>query len=84
MDHKNLTIFITTKVLNQQQVRWLEELSLYYFKISYWKELENAAIDTLSQRSDYFIEKEEVSYTILREIKNGRLYYNNIILSATF
>ena len=57
IDYKNLTIFIITKVLNQQQIRWSEELSLYYFKISYRKGSENIATDTLSRRPDYFIEK---------------------------
>ena len=77
-------MFTTTKVLNRQQIRWLKKLSLYHFKISYRKGSENAAADTLLQQPNYFIKKEEVSYAILRETKDGRLYYNNIILLATF
>ena len=33
IDHKNLIGFLTTKELNQKQVRWAEMLTEYYFKI---------------------------------------------------
>ena len=32
-DHKNLEHFMTTKKLNQRQLRWMEELTGYNFKI---------------------------------------------------
>ena len=34
-DHKNLTYFTTTKVLNRRQVRWWEELSKFNYRIVY-------------------------------------------------
>src|SRR5204863_9572831 len=35
MDHKNLQTFMTTKQLNQRQVRWAEFLSQFNFVITY-------------------------------------------------
>jgi len=34
-DHKNLVTFMTTKELNERQVRWMQELSEYNLKIEY-------------------------------------------------
>jgi len=34
-DHKNLVTFMTTKVLNERQARWMQELSQYNLKIEY-------------------------------------------------
>ena len=52
-DHKNLTSFITTKILNQKQVQWSEKLSQYNFTIKYRKGTKNGKADSLSRRSDY-------------------------------
>jgi hypothetical protein len=41
LDHKNLTYFLITKVLNQQQARWAEVLANYNFWIKYCKGIEN-------------------------------------------
>ena len=35
INHKNLVYFTITKVLNQWQVHWLEELSNFNFEIYY-------------------------------------------------
>jgi hypothetical protein len=40
-DYKNLTYFTITKQLNHQQVRWLEKLGQYKFKIHYTLGKEN-------------------------------------------
>ena len=56
-DHKNLSYFITTKKLNQQQVRWAELPASYNFQIHYRKESENGRADALSQRSDLTTEE---------------------------
>ena len=56
-DHKNLSYFMTTKKLNQRQVRWAELLASYNFQIHYWKGSENGRADALSQRSDLTIEE---------------------------
>ena len=50
MDYKNLIKFLTTKELNQKQVRQAEILVKYYFKIKYVKGTDNAKADTLSKK----------------------------------
>jgi hypothetical protein len=52
MDYKNLTGFLTTKELNQRQVRWVEILTEYYFKIEYIKGIDNIRADTLSKKTE--------------------------------
>jgi hypothetical protein len=47
-DYKNLVNFTTTKTLNQQQVRWLETLEQYKFKIVYILGKDNSRADALS------------------------------------
>ena len=47
-DHKNLTMFTTTKKLNRQQVRWAELLGQHKFKILYTPRQDNRRADTLS------------------------------------
>ena len=72
-DHKNLTSFTTTKVLNKRQVRWAEELSSYNFKISYRKGTENQAADALSRRTDYMESSASKEMQILRRDEEGNL-----------
>ena len=50
MDYKNLIGFLTTKELNQRQVKWVEILTKYHFKIKYIKGIDNAREDTLSRK----------------------------------
>ena len=50
IDYKNLIGFLTTKELNQRQVRWVEELIKYYFKIKHTKGTENARVDIFSKK----------------------------------
>jgi hypothetical protein len=52
MDYKNLTGFLTTKELNQRQVRWAEILIEYYFKIKHIKGTDNIRADTLSRKAE--------------------------------
>jgi RNase H-like domain found in reverse transcriptase/Reverse transcriptase (RNA-dependent DNA polymerase)/Integrase zinc binding domain/Chromo (CHRromatin Organisation MOdifier) domain/gag-polyprotein putative aspartyl protease len=80
-DHKNLTSFTTTKILNRRQVRWSEELSTYNFTISYRKGSENARADALSRRGDYMGKTAERPQAILREGKSG-LEYNHELLAT--
>ena len=47
-DHKNLTMFTTTKKLNRQQVRWAELLGQHKFKILYTPGQDNRRADALS------------------------------------
>jgi len=50
-DYKNLIGFLTTKELNQRQVRWAEMLIEYHFEIQYTKGIDNARADTLSRKA---------------------------------
>ena len=52
MDYKNLIKFLTTKELNQRQVRWAEILAEYHFKIKYIKGIDNARVDILSKKAE--------------------------------
>lgn len=70
-DYKNLTYFTTTKELNYRQVRWVEELASYDFKITYRKGLENVRADALSRRPDYIEGKQGPQLVILVEQKDG-------------
>ena len=47
-------------------MRWVEELLLYNFIILYYKGSENGKADILSRKTNYFKEKEQVKYLILR------------------
>jgi len=76
-DHKNLTCFTTTKVLNRRQVRWSETLSELNLRISYRKGSENGRADALSRRADYELtDNDKVSGAILRKDADGALIYN--------
>jgi RNase H-like domain found in reverse transcriptase/Reverse transcriptase (RNA-dependent DNA polymerase)/Integrase zinc binding domain/Chromo (CHRromatin Organisation MOdifier) domain len=76
-DHKNLTWFTTTKVLNRRQVRWAETLASYNFSIHYQKGSENGRADALSRRADHRVGNKHQAYTILMEDSDGTLRYNH-------
>ena len=59
-------------------------MSSYNFVISYRKGSENRKADAFSRRSNYFRDKEEVKYLILRARPSGDLEYNYAVLVATF
>jgi hypothetical protein len=52
MDYKNLTGFLTTKELNQRQVKWAEILAEYHFKIKHVKGTDNIKADILSKKAE--------------------------------
>ena len=69
---------MSTKVLNQQQVRQSEELSSYNFRIQYQKGSENGRADTLSRRNNYFQEEKEYhTQPILIINDQGFIWYNH-------
>ena len=80
-DHKNLTTFTTTKILNRRQVRWAEALASYNFTITYRKGSENARADALSRRQDYNKDTREKPRAILKEAEDG-LEYNHELLAT--
>jgi len=49
-DHKNLVTFMTTKELSEREVRWMQELSQYNFKIEYRPGKEGGKPDALRRR----------------------------------
>ena len=50
MDYKNLIGFLTTKELNHRQVKWVEILIKYYFKIKHIKGIDNIKVNILSRK----------------------------------
>jgi len=56
-NHPNLEYFTTTKVLNQRQARWAQELAEIDFQIHYRPVTQNGKPDALSRRSEYCPEK---------------------------
>ena len=59
IDHNNLCRFIDTKDLSSRQVRWIQKLSCYHFRIDYRQSKANAAADALSRFSQRSQSKEE-------------------------
>ena len=51
IDYKNLTKFLTTKKLNQRQVKQVKELIEYYFKIKYTKGTKNIKANIFSKKT---------------------------------
>ena len=49
-DHKNLEWFMSTKALNQRQVRWSEILSGFNFRIVFWPGSKAVRPDALSRK----------------------------------
>ena len=55
-DHHTLRFFETQPKLNQRQVRWMELLQDYDYKIEYKSGAKNHVADALSRRADYIPE----------------------------
>ena len=68
--------FLTTKKLNQRQIRWAEILAEYYFKIKYVKGTDNVRADTLSRKAE-LQGSEKPSDVILCMDKDGKIKYNH-------
>ena len=52
-DHQNLQNFLTTKVWNQHQIRWAQQLANYNFKIVYRPGKRGGKPDALSRQPEY-------------------------------
>ena len=52
-DHQNLQNFLTTKVWNRRQIRWVQQLANYNFKIVYRPGKREGKPDALSRRPEY-------------------------------
>jgi len=82
-NHKNLVHFITIKQFNKRQVRWLERLEQYKFKIQYISSRENDRVDALSRRSDHMKTKKSFNHNILKVNKDELLSINKHELNVT-
>jgi len=68
---------MTTKKLNQRQVRWAERLADYNFRIIHRLGSLNGAADALSRRSDLRENDVSISHDpVLRKELDGSLQYN--------
>jgi hypothetical protein len=67
--------FLTIKELNQRQVRWVEILAKYYFKIKYIKGTDNTKANTLSKKVK-LQGKEKLLDIMLRIDKDRKIRYN--------
>ncbi len=82
-NHKNLVHFIIIKQLNRRQIRWLERLKQYKFKIQYILGKDNDRADALSRRSNYIKTKKSFNHSILKINKDESLLANKHELNAT-
>jgi len=83
-DHKNLQYFMTTRVLNQHQVRWALSLSQFWFMITYRRRRQQGKPNALSRHLYLTFKKGDDAYdhqcdTILKP-KNLWLQTLSIIL----
>ena len=76
LDHQNLELFWTTKVVNGRQARWVYELTGYDFKLFFCPGRQNGKADFLSCCPEYWIEKggDKNTETILKTDNIGNDY----------
>ena len=67
--------FLIIKELNYRQVRQVEMLIKYYFKIQYTKGIENIRVDIFSRKAK-LQNKEKLLGVILKKDRNGLIRYN--------
>ena len=74
--------FLIIKELNQRQVRQVEMLTEYYFKIQYTKGTKNIRVDALSRKAK-LQNNEKLLGVILKKDSDGLIRYNYPKLIAT-
>ena len=84
IDYKNFITFTNTKKLERRQIRQLELLEEFKFKIKYIPRKENERASTLSQRLDYIEGKEVFNTPILRQIEDGALVYIKYLVATLY
>ena len=82
MDYKNLMGFLIIKELNYRQVRQVEMLIEYYFKIQYTKGTKNIRADVLSRKAKLQNNKKLLG-AILKKDSDGLIRYNYPKLAVT-
>ena len=68
--------FLIIKVLNRRQVKWVEVLANYNFKIIYYKGIKNIQADALNRKANYKEGIKKPVPAILKIIKDGAIIYN--------
>ena len=79
-NHKKLTYFQITKVLNRRQARWAKKLATYNFRITHCKEINNVRTNALNKRFDYMINKLHQKKQILQKKKDSLVYHKIAII----
>ena len=79
-NHKNLTYFQITKVLNRRQARWTKKLATYNFRITHCKRISNVRANALSRRFDYMINKLHQEQQILQKKEDSLVYHKIAII----
>ena len=81
MDYKNLIGFLIIKELNQRQVKWVEMLIEYHFKIQYTKGTDNIQADALSRKAKLQNNKKLLG-AMLRKDENELIRYNYLKIAV--
>ena len=81
-DHKNLTTFLTTKILERRLARWYQDLATFKFKIHYRKGSENARADAMSRREDYMKGEQKPGVQVMVQNSDGTLQINKIAATS--
>ena len=81
-DYKNFVEFLTTKKLNQRQVKWAEMFTEYYFKIKHVKGSDNAKTNAFNKKEE-LQSNNKISGALLKLKKNGKIWYNHPQLTRT-
>jgi hypothetical protein len=82
-DYKNLMGFLTTKELNQRQVRWVEILVEYYFEIKYIKGTDNVKVNILNKKAE-LQGREKLLSTMLRIDEDRKIRYNHLQILVVY
>ena len=73
IDHKNLKHFMFSKQFNRKQIKWVEFLTKFNFKIAYKFDVQRTKFDNLTRKFQNFLENNE----------NEKQQYNHRILFKT-
>jgi len=65
IDHQALTSLMKDKKLSRRQMRWVQKLADFNFKIMYWSDKQNIKIDALTRWADF----------VSRDFNNERIQY---------
>ncbi len=55
IDHQALTSLMKNKELSKHQMRWVQKLTDFNFKIMYWSDKQNIKIDALTRQADFML-----------------------------